>query len=187
MSNEPITFVTSSPQKVETARRKLSRDVLVRDLKLHHLQGTALEVVEKKINQAREIVQGPIMVSVASLGMDALNGLPDTYVQDFHRKIDNEGLVNLLHAYEDKGAEARSVIGYSPGKGEETLFVSDSVKGHIVSPRGGNGFAWDPIFEVCGKRMTFAEMPPDMMDTYSHLGRALDRLNARLEKNQVKD
>ena len=46
----------------------------------------------------------------------------------------------------------------------------------IVARYGENGFGYDPIFEVNGTSLTFAEMPAKQKQEFSHRGRAFAKL-----------
>ncbi len=48
------------------------------------------------------------------------------------------------------------------------------------SPRGNNGFGYDPIFEVAETCLTFAEMPVDMKRKLGHRGKAFEQLQLKL-------
>ena len=57
--------------------------------------------------------------------------------------------------------------------------VHGEMVGHLVrSPRGSNGFGYDPIFEVDGR--TMAERAPAEKDALSHRGRAAALVAAAL-------
>jgi XTP/dITP diphosphohydrolase len=64
---------------------------------------------------------------------------------------------------------------------EETRFLvaEETVHGTIVeSPRGENGFGYDPLFLVAGHQRTVAELPEREKDEISHRGRAARRIQA---------
>jgi len=59
------------------------------------------------------------------------------------------------------------------------------VEGELVgvlttTPRGTNGFGYDPIFVPVGERRTTAEMAPAEKDAISHRGRAFRDVAALL-------
>ncbi len=54
------------------------------------------------------------------------------------------------------------------------------IDGHIVAPRGTNGFGYDPVFQPDGYDITFAEMESDAKEAISHRHRAFEQLRAAL-------
>jgi len=59
---------------------------------------------------------------------------------------------------------------------------SDFVEGTLLdAPRGGGGFGYDPLFvyEPLGK--TFAEIPREQKNQFSHRGKSFRKLMAFLE------
>ena len=50
------------------------------------------------------------------------------------------------------------------------------------SPRGANGFGYDPLFVVEGRDVTAAELGDDEKNRISHRGQALARLLALLRE-----
>jgi XTP/dITP diphosphohydrolase len=71
-------------------------------------------------------------------------------------------------------------------RGRAIALFSDCVHGRILEePRGAGGFGYDPVFfyEPVGK--TFAELPPDEKNRYSHRGRTFRKLLAFLAKRQL--
>ncbi|MDP6833726.1 MAG: non-canonical purine NTP pyrophosphatase, partial [Prochlorococcaceae cyanobacterium ETNP1_MAG_9] len=49
-------------------------------------------------------------------------------------------------------------------------------------PRGNNGFGYDPVFEVFGTGLTFAEMEIENKQMLSHRGQAFSLLESELHK-----
>jgi XTP/dITP diphosphohydrolase len=62
-------------------------------------------------------------------------------------------------------------------RGRVLAVVSDFVDGHISSePRGTGGFGYDPIFVLPALARTFAELPSEQKNQYSHRGRAFAKI-----------
>jgi XTP/dITP diphosphohydrolase len=62
-------------------------------------------------------------------------------------------------------------------RGRVFAVVSDSVGGEILdAPRGQVGFGYDPVFFFSPLGKTFAELPPEQKNLYSHRGRAFRKL-----------
>jgi XTP/dITP diphosphohydrolase len=70
----------------------------------------------------------------------------------------------------------RSVYAYSePDK--KPLFFIGECQGKIANKeRGEGGFGYDPIFIPDGETKTFAEMSIEEKNTFSHRGKAMDKL-----------
>ena len=68
--------------------------------------------------------------------------------------------------------------------GEKVLIeVSGFCEGLITfSPRGENGFGYDPIFEVSGLGKTFAEIDHEKKKHIGHRGNAFKLLKPELKK-----
>jgi inosine/xanthosine triphosphate pyrophosphatase family protein len=70
-----------------------------------------------------------------------------THSRQFFSALGNDGLNNLLAAYEDKSATAVCTLAFSAGPGAEPILFQGRVLGTIVSPRGSQGFGkfYQPI------------------------------------------
>jgi XTP/dITP diphosphohydrolase len=64
---------------------------------------------------------------------------------------------------------------------ERFIAVQETVHGEITeTPRGANGFGYDPLFLLTARGLTIAELPDAEKDLVSHRGRAARRLRAML-------
>ena len=76
-------------------------------------------------------------------------------------------------AKDERGAQFVSVIALADPSGEIHLTAEGICRGSIAdSPRGGNGFGYDPIFIPDGFDRTFGEMSDDEKRSLSHRGKA---------------
>lgn len=66
-------------------------------------------------------------------------------------------------------------------KGRALAVVTDRVDGEILeSPRGAEGFGYDPVFYFPALKKTFAELSPQEKNQHSHRGKAFRKLLAAL-------
>ena len=117
----------------------------------------------------------------SGLLVDALDGAPGVYSHRFagENATDAQRCEKLLELLKDTPAEKRTarfqcVLCYVNAAGEEQFFsgVCEGVIG--TSPRGENGFGYDPVF--CVGEQTMAEMTDAEKNQISHRGKALEQL-----------
>ena len=76
----------------------------------------------------------------------------------FLKKLGVDGLPKLLHAFDDKSAQAMCIFALRLSPDDDVMLFKGVTEGRIVSARGDNKFGWDPIFQPDGFDQTFAEM-----------------------------
>src|SRR4029453_7402147 len=87
-----------------------------------------------------------------------------------------EKLLCELQSAPERSARFRCVIALAKN-GELITTVAGEVAGTIAkSPRGENGFGYDPIFIPEGFEETFAELPSDTKNVISHRAKAVAEL-----------
>jgi XTP/dITP diphosphohydrolase len=65
----------------------------------------------------------------------------------------------------------------------EPLVADGAWQGEIIdSPRGANGFGYDPYFRLPDLGVTSAELDPAQKNAISHRGKAMRRLLARIKE-----
>ncbi|KAF8520781.1 Ham1-like protein [Hysterangium stoloniferum] len=188
MTTKPIIFVTGNANKLTEVRAILSLgtpiDIEARSFDLPEIQGTTQEIAIEKCRRAAELVGGPCITEDTALCFKSLGNLPGPYIKWFIKELGNEGLLRMLEGFSNKDATALCTFAYSPGPGFEPILFEGRTEGRIVSPRGPpNYFGWNPIFEVHGTGLTYAEMLPELKNTISHRFRALDKLKGYLQNN----
>ncbi|MCX6811161.1 MAG: non-canonical purine NTP pyrophosphatase, partial [Candidatus Berkelbacteria bacterium] len=132
-------------------------------------------IIKAKLLEALKHKKGEFIVEDTSLYLDCLNGLPGPLIKWFLETIGNQGLYKIAKKLNNFRAEAKTVIGYAKNK-KEIKFFEGIVKGRIVSPKGKQGFGWDPIFKPKGFDKTFAEMPTEEKNKISMRRIALNKL-----------
>jgi XTP/dITP diphosphohydrolase len=190
------TFVlaTANPHKAQEMRDILTAlgfDVLARpedapdvDETSETLEGNALLKAQALASATGE----PALADDTGLFVDALDGRPGVYSARYAGRsasyADNvEKLLGELDGVPDtmRVARFRSVIAVAyPDGGSFT--VEGLLEGSIAkSPRGSEGFGYDPVFVPAGASgRTLAELTAEQKNELSHRGRALRALAEKL-------
>lgn len=140
------------------------------------------KIIEHKLNEAFKHHKGQFIVEDTSLYLDCLNGLPGPLIKWFMQTIGNEGLSEIAKRMNNNKALAKTIIGYAKNK-NSVQFFEGSINGSIVSPRGTNGFGWDPIFQPKYSTKTFAQMSQEEKSSFKmHRRIAIEKLQKFLKR-----
>lgn len=160
-----ITFITGNQGKADFLARHLGHPVKHLKLDLDEIQSLDLEeVAGHKAEQAYQAVGAPVLVEDVALEIDSLGKLPGPFVKWFEASLGLHGMCKLVGP--DRCARARVCFAYRDQNG--TRFFHGELSGKIAeSPKGQNGFGFDPIFipDTSDKRL--AEMNDDELEKYS--------------------
>lgn len=185
---QEFTFVSGNEGKIKEIKSILNEYGIyfdVEKLDLPEYQGTSIEIVKEKAKLAAKRLNRPVVVDDVSLEFKALNCMPGPYIKWFREAIGLEGLIKMLHGYENKSATAVCNIAYAEPDGDPVVFEG-RVTGTIVSKPRGEGFGWDPIFQPNLKSqpdvidLTYAEMNTIDKNKISHRKKALGKLTEYL-------
>ncbi len=122
----------------------------------------------------------PALADDSGLAVDVLNGMPGVRSARWAGpgatdEANNELLLRQLADVPAERRTARFVCAMAlvwPNGHEDTR--RGEVDGRLTtSPRGHNGFGYDPLFVPEGYSQTTAELAPDLKDAISHRGRAV--------------
>lgn len=157
------------------------------------VEETGLTFVENAILKARHASQLtglPAIADDSGIEVDALNGAPGIYSARYAGKGagDAANLQKLLTDLKASGSANRAarfqclLIYMRHGNDPTPLICQGTWEGTIIdSPRGNNGFGYDPIFFVASEGCTSAELPPARKNALSHRGQALTCLLQKLK------
>lgn len=153
------------------------------------IEETGTTLLENSLIKARSVHQITGLPSLADdtgLEVDALDGAPGVYSARFagENPTYEDNVNKLLSKLEGVSAEKRTarfrtIIAFVDGRRE--LFAEGIIEGLItVEPCGHEGFGYDPIFLPETESKTFAEMSQGRKNKISHRGRALAKMQKKL-------
>jgi XTP/dITP diphosphohydrolase len=191
-SSIPLLASTRNRHKLREIRTILGARFEVSDLSILPTMpeveetGTSFkENADLKAFAASQLFEGWVIADDSGLEVDALGGSPGVYSARYAGETasDSENnallLKNLKEVPEKKRrARFRCVIVLARA-GRKLAAFSGAVEGMIASsPRGGEGFGYDPLFIPDGFSETFGELPVATKNRLSHRARALNQLRA---------
>ena len=142
-----------------------------------------------KANYVYEKHKIPVFADDSGLEVDALNGAPGLYSARYAKRegsdLDNISLLlENLKSQINKKANFKTVISYINENGSSITFEGIADGQITETPRGENGFGYDPIFIPDGHDRTFAEMSADEKNALSHRSKAFNQLLVYLNSLQ---
>ena len=126
----------------------------------------------------------------SGLCVDALDGEPGVYSARYGGEgYDDKGRVQLLlknmKDVPDEKRTARFVCVITLVGSEGVITARGECEGKIdYSPRGENGFGYDPVFYAARFEKTLAEVTPEEKNSISHRGKALKIFAEKLNKKE---
>jgi XTP/dITP diphosphohydrolase len=149
--------------------------------------GTFVENALQKARHAARLTGLPALADDSGVCVNALGGAPGVYSARYagEPKSDarnNEKLVADLAAHADKSAYYYCVLVYVRHADDPQPVIADGIwRGQIVdTPRGANGFGYDPYFLIPALGKTTAELETAEKNAISHRGQAIRALVEKL-------
>ena len=145
--------------------------------------------VENALAKARHVAQLsglPALADDSGVCVPALGGAPGVLSARYagEPKSDarnNQKLIHDLTAHEDKSAYYYCVLVYlRHAQDPQPVIAEGRWDGEIIAtPRGANGFGYDPHFWIASLNKTAAELSAEEKNQLSHRGQALRALIAK--------
>ena len=194
-----IRFVlaTGNPGKLREMRCLLPEyDVAPQsDFTRESAEETGLTFVENAILKARHASSAsglPAVADDSGLEVDALGGAPGILSARYagQHGDDRENVARLLRELDGvsgRSARFRCVIVAMRHPSDPAPLICDGTwEGEIArTPRGDNGFGYDPVFLVPETGLTAAELPAAEKNARSHRGQALTALKRMLQSRPI--
>ena len=146
--------------------------------------------LENALHKARiiaELTGETVLADDSGLQVNILGGEPGIYSARYAgpQATDEENNAKLLGKLKDVPQEKRTasffcalVLYHKDGSYES--FEAEWPGQIIDQARGRNGFGYDPIFWVPDRKLTAAELPPEVKNKISHRGQAFAQLKKSL-------
>ena len=196
--HEALLIATRNRGKIREIERLLAQPGLVlrgldEFLEVPEVEETATTFVGNAQLKAQAYAQATGLWALADdsgLEVAALNGAPGVYAARYGGPgLDDAGRVQyLLQQLDGVPAEqwqARFVctMALANPAGDIVFTGTGTCEGHLINtPRGTNGFGYDPIFVPQGHTQTFAELPAAVKNDISHRAQAVQRVLAWLKE-----
>jgi XTP/dITP diphosphohydrolase len=201
-SSQPVKVLLATRNDAKLAElRRIVSDLGVEVIGLDEVEPfpeapeTGATFAENSVAKARDAAAATGMLAVADdsgLSVDALNGMPGVLSARWsgstgdRRDKDAKNLALVLDQMADvpeerRGAAFVCAAAAAHPDGREVV-VTERWPGRLIrSPRGLNGFGYDPAFVPEGETRTSAEMSPAEKDAVSHRARAFRALAPKLQ------
>ncbi len=194
-----IITASNNKNKVKEIKQILSDigyDVLsLEDAKIYvEPEETADTFAGNALIKAREIAKYTdelVIADDSGLMVEALSGRPGVYSKRFAGEnadddMNNKHLISELQKYPGKSRNAKFVCVIALVYGGLELIFEGICQGIIIdTPRGNNGFGYDPYFYIPEYGKTTAQMSEEEKNMVSHRGNALSKLKIYLENNPL--
>ena len=184
-----LVVATGNPGKLKEMQRYLADTDWTLQLKPTELDveetgDTFIANARLKACQVAEATGQWAIADDSGLAVNALNGAPGIfsarYGKDDSDRIDR--VLRELGPHPDRSAQFICAMVVARPDGSVALEEQGICPGEILpSPRGADGFGYDPIFFVPEANRTFAEMTPEQKHQLSHRGRAFALLLPQLQ------
>ena len=184
-----LLLATRNRHKTHEFAQLLGRNFTLRDLTSEHDLPEILETgrtfeenaVIKAIAISKIFPNEIVIADDSGLEVKSLDGAPGIFSARYAGDNANdrgnvEKLLRELQGAMERSARFRCVIALAK-KGDVMTTVAGEVAGTITkSPRGENGFGYDPIFMPEGFEETFAQLPSETKNAISHRAKAVAEL-----------
>ena len=189
MDNVPLVIASGNKGKIGEFKKLLDDfpiDLLTQPVGFE-IEETGSTFMENARIKAIAVSQATGNLSLADdsgLSVEALGGAPGIYSSRYASsdKQRIEKLLAELKPFSNRKAKFECALCIASGA-KVLIEVSGFCEGLITfSPKGENGFGYDPIFEVSGLGETFAEMNHEKKKHIGHRGNAFKLLKPELKK-----
>lgn len=195
---QKIVLASGNPGKIREIQAMLADHPIVPQSAFNVIDAeeTGSTFVENAILKARNAAlhcQLPAIADDSGLVVDALNGAPGVISARYAGvgASDQDNVDKLLRELEGVPAELRTarficVMVFMEHANDPCPVIAQGVwEGRILDHAvGENGFGYDPVFWVPERNCASAELPPEVKNSLSHRGQALQTLTTLIKAKE---
>ena len=189
MDNLPLVIASGNQGKIAEFKKLLDDfpfDLMTQPVgfEIEETGSTFMENARIKAIAVSQETGNIALADDSGLSVEALGGAPGIYSSRYANSDEKriEKLLAELKPFQNRKAKFECALCIARG-GKALIEVSGFCEGLItLSPRGANGFGYDPIFEVSGLGETYAEMNHEQKKHIGHRGNAFKLLIPELKK-----
>jgi XTP/dITP diphosphohydrolase len=168
-----LTIVTSNANKASEVAAFFKGVLDVTHVPLdipEHRSDDVGEIAKGKAKYAYEHLGTPLIVDDTGFSIDCLKGFPGPYAAYVLHTLGNTGILKLMEGEKNRNAHFTTAIAFADESGIHVF--TGTIHGNLTAtPRGNNGFGYDPIVDIDGR--TLAEMSLEEKSIISHRALAL--------------
>ena len=176
-----LLIATRNKDKIKEFRRLIPFDfITINDLEepidVEETGNSYFENAQLKAKTLSLLTGMPTLADDSGLEVEALNNRPGVfsarYAPTSEKRI--EKLLKELDGVVNRNATFKTVLCFSNPKSGGTIFSIGETEGQILhSPKGTNGFGYDPIFFYKKMNCSFAEILDKQKDLISYRSKAI--------------
>ncbi len=188
-----IILATSNPHKLEEIKAINTNPEIVFDVVKENFNpdengSTFKENALIKAKEAAKITKTYCLADDSGLCVDVLEGLPGIHSARY-AKTQREKINKLLNElkmvpYDYRGAHFICSMVLVDNEGNPVHYEEGRIYGYIDdTPKGANGFGYDPVFFVPEYNKTIAQLPEEIKNNISHRANALKPMLEWIKEN----
>lgn len=188
-----IILATSNPHKLEEIKAINTNPEIVFDVVKENFNpdengSTFKENALIKAKEAAKITKTYCLADDSGLCVDVLEGLPGIHSARY-AKTQQEKINKLLNElkmvpYDYRGAHFFCSMVLVDNEGNPVHYEEGRIYGYIDdTPKGANGFGYDPVFFVPEYNKTIAQLPEEIKNNISHRANALKPMLEWIKEN----
>jgi len=182
-----ITIITGNERKRKDIARHIGDQIEYEfvEMEIEEIQGTAQEIIRKKLEEAHKIAKGPVIVEDYSLYIDVLKGFPGPYVKFLLVNGELGEIVKNLRPLGEITCRSECVYGYIDENNKAHIFSADT-KGVLVPAESETRGNWgiDSCLIQEGTTKPYRYLTEEEQDRVSIRKRTIEKLLKHI-KNSV--
>ncbi|MCP3929844.1 MAG: XTP/dITP diphosphatase [Bacteroidetes bacterium] len=140
-----------------------------------------------KAHHTARVLGLPAIADDSGLVVEALGGAPGVHSARYagENSTDKENTLKLLQEikkHKNRKAFFKCVLSIAVPSGPALTYEGECHGKIVDTPRGENGFGYDPVFYFEEYEKTFAELTMDEKSKISHRGKALSEFQTEIDK-----